>query len=87
MNDIDELYNQINKVEREQNKILEEIPEWQEYKRESRQNGKKAKHNTEFFKKTSNKEARRNYKMSTQLITSETAKKNIWQTMVDWFRS
>lgn len=73
--------------EREQNKILADLPEWQEYKRESRQHSKKAKHNKEFFKKLPENKAKYNYKQHKVSPVIETAeKRTLWQCFMDWLR-
>lgn len=90
MSNIDEEYKEFKRQEREQNKILQDIPEWQEYKRESRTNGKKAKHNKEFFKKSSNSEAKRKYKTNSRLNViapvAEPKEHSMWQKLINWLR-
>ena len=75
------------RAEKEQNKLLSELPEWREYQRESRKNGKRAKHNKEFFKKLEANKAKANYKKVYQIERSTNSLQPKPESLLDKFKN
>jgi hypothetical protein len=78
--------------EKEHEAILSDLPEWQEYRRNSRINSKKANHNKEFFKKQADSETKadyrqkhRNERLAVHLQEDEAPeKRSLIKRFIDW---